>query len=88
MQTAHSVGIRNGNVRLHRPGPLHLFREYLEFQRCRRQLLALPENLRADIGVTRDEVEQATASFGAWQASRFGRRREATGGVLLTALLG
>lgn len=88
MHTVRSIGVRGTGAVLRRPAPLALLREYLEYRRVRRQLLALPASLRGDIGVTRDEIEQAAASFAAWRLSRFGRARQAASTMLLAALLG
>lgn len=88
MHTVRSIGIRATGAVRGRTGALAVLREYLEYRRAQRQLRSLPASLRADIGVTRDEIEQATGSFAAWRASRFGRGWEAAATVLLTALLG
>lgn len=88
MHTVRSIQIRGTGAVPSRQRPLAVLREYLEYRRARRQLLALSAGLRADIGVTRDEIEQATASFAAWRFSRFGRARQAASTMLLTALLG
>ena len=88
MHTVRSIGILTTGAVLRRPGLLSLLREYLEYRRVRRELLGLSASLRGDIGVTRDEVEQAASSFAAWRSSRFGRVRETASATLLAALLG
>ena len=88
MHTVRSIGIHGTGAVLRRRRALSVLREYLEYRSARRQLLGLPASLRADIGVTRDEVERAASSFAAWRSSRFGRARAAASTMLLAALLG